>query len=126
MSIRILAGVCLAGILAGCTSNLALERASPEKLKTVSTQNLCDLYSVSNQTRVIDELRGRKEFTDQDLEAIAAHSMRVGMTEQAARCSWGTLYVVHKVAGGDVARWGYFQTSGYLFVDNGAVTSFHN
>jgi hypothetical protein len=127
MSVRILAGFVLAGILAGCTSIPAIEHASsPEKLKTFSTQALCDAYGHSNQARLLDELRGRGQFSDQDLEAIGAHAMRVGMTDKAAQCSWGTDYAVFKVAGGDSVRWVYLLKTSTLFVDNGAVTGFQN
>lgn len=121
-----LAGLVLAGILAGCTSIPAIEHASgPEKLKAFSTQDLCDAYGHSQQARILAELRGRGEFSDQDLEAIGAHAMRVGMTDGAARCSWGTDYAVFKVAGGDSVRWVYLLTTSTLFVEQGAVTGFH-
>lgn len=127
MSVRILVGLCLVGILAGCTSIPAIEHASsPEKLRAFSTQDLCNAYGHSHQARILDELRGRSEFNNADLEAIGAHSMRVGMADKAARCSWGTDYAVFKVPGGASVRWVYLLTPSYLFVENGAVTGFRN
>jgi hypothetical protein len=119
---------CLAVMLAGCaTSPIALSRATPDQLKPIATIKLCDAYIANNQAKLLDEIRARNEFSAEDLAAISTHSLRVGMTEKAARCSRGDTYITTKIAlDPGVTKWVFWDSGGYLFIKDGIVTSFRN
>jgi hypothetical protein len=126
---KILIAVCLAGILAGCAeAPVRLAKEDATQLQTVSAGGLCHAYRWIGQQKLIDELKRRKAYSEEDLVSLEAHSLRVGMLESAALCVRGDAYIEY-TANQDpgVKKWSYWDTrGGYIYIKDGVVASFSN
>jgi hypothetical protein len=120
--------VCLAGLVGGCaTSPRALATMSPRGLKTVPTVKLCDAYQFNNQTSLLNEIHERHEFTEEDFALLSTHAMRVGMSEAAARCSWGDNYFVAPgTRHAETQKWVYGLSKAFVFIRAGVVVNYEN
>jgi hypothetical protein len=127
MRVRLLAGLTLAGILAGCATSptlLKLAMTSSATIKTMRTPDLCDAWVASGDERFLYEVHSRQLFDERDDREIMHHEVHVGMPVAAAECSWGTRHTVESDGGS--TRWLYAASGSLIVTRDGAVTSFRN
>lgn len=127
MNIRILAGLMLAGILAGCASPAGLSMSSPERLHQAYFYDLCDGWLVMKDPRVLEELKSRNLYSAQEMEQIKGHTISVGMSQSAARCSWGTAFTEHhtEFGSGLLVQWVYRDSSARVYIQDAKVSGYY-
>ena len=118
---------------AGSPTRVALMKS--DRLKAVSTLDLCKSYYMRPTIKLKLELTERNVFTSDEWSFIDQQKIHIGMRELALVCAWGHpgLFgsvsesvdeeVVHK-------QWVYRACPGckaqYVYTENGKVTSWQN
>jgi hypothetical protein len=107
-------------IASGCT-------LGPEMLAKQSTQDVCLIVRTNvgsdNHARALDELT-RRGFSQREVAAIDKGTVFIGMSEQAAICSWDARVVGETLSPYDHSRqyWGAGGSSAFFVdVDSGRV-----
>lgn len=78
----------------GCTgSPIAISLKSPEQLKSVPDEQLCDAYASFKSEKLKNELLNRNLFTEKEWRAIEKHSIFVGMSKLALFATRPNLYL---------------------------------
>lgn len=70
--------------IGGCAgSPMAISLKSPEQLKAVPDEQLCDAYASVKSEKLKAELLARNMFTDKEWLAIERHDIYIGMSRLA-------------------------------------------
>ena len=120
--------IMLAAALTGCASPMGISMSSPEQLHQAYFYDLCDSWLVMKDPRVLDELRSRHLYTAEEMGQITNHTISVGMSASAARCSWGGSYDenVSNFGGGPLYQRAYRDSNAYVYVRDDKVTGYQN
>jgi len=79
---------------AGCAgSPMAISMKSPEQLKEVPDEQLCDAYASCKVEKIRSELLSRNLFTDKEWQAIENSDIFVGMSKKALFAARPNLYL---------------------------------
>jgi hypothetical protein len=120
-------GICLAGILAGCAGPLGISMQSPEQLHQAYFYDLCQSWRIVHSESALAELRRRGTFTPDEMRQIQSNTVSIGMSQSAAKCSWGTPRAEHSttLASGTSTQWAY-EGASYLYVRDEKVVAMQN
>ena len=117
-------------LIAGCAgSPLAISMKSPEELKTIPDEQLCDAYASYKSQKIRNEFEHRELFTDQEWRAIEKNDIFTGMSKKALIASRPNLYLtgISNIAQyGMVEIYSEFATtvSVYIYVQNDKVVGY--
>lgn len=120
--------VVLVAILAGCASPMGISMSSPEQLHQAYFYDLCNSWLVMKDSNALEELRRRNLYTSHEMEQIRQHTISVGMTASAARCSWGTSFTEHtsEFGSGLLLQWVYRDSNALVYIQEGQVSGYQN
>jgi len=117
-------------LIVGCAgSPLSISMKSPEELKTIPDEQLCDAYASYKSQKIRNELETRELFTDQEWRAIEKNDIFTGMSKKALIASRPNLYLtgISNIAQyGMVEIYSEFATtvSVYIYVQNDKVVGY--
>jgi len=107
---------------------MGISMSSPERLHLAYFYDLCDSWLVMRDARVLEELRSRHLYTPEEMAQITNHTISVGMSASAARCSWGGSYYenVSNFGSGSLYQRVYRDTNAYVYIRDDKVTGYQN
>ena len=106
-----------------------------DKLRDVSTLDLCKSYFLRPTAKLKLELKERNEFTPEEWSFIDQRKIYIGMHELALVCAWGHPGLFGSVSDsvsdrGVHKQWVYRACPGckaqYVYTEDGKVTSWQN
>ena len=117
----------LIALLAGCAgSPRAIKTESAQEIQKNDFMEVCFAYTFHQTETIANELV-RRGISERDLPNIATRSVRIGMSERAAVCSWGRYERVNTTTTANGTRKQFVYGSGrYLYTTNGRVTAFQD
>jgi hypothetical protein len=118
----------LAVALVGCASPLGLSMSSPERLHQAYFYDLCDSWLVMRDPRVLEELRSRNLYSAEEMAQITRHTISVGMSASAARCSWGGSFREHtsELFGSSMLIQRAYDSGAYVYIQDAKVSGYQN
>ena len=94
-----------------------------------STQQLCSHVRGGDTmaAMAIDELKRRNSLTPDELRLVRVHSIQIGISEIALKCSWGDPQHQNRAvtAGGASIQWIYGERT-YVYTVKGVVTAYQD
>ena len=107
---------------------MGISMSSPERLHQAYFYDLCDSWLVMRDPRALEELRSRHIYTDEEMGQITRHTISVGMSASAARCSWGTAFTEHSTEFGSglLIQRVYRDSNAYVYIQDAKVSGYQN
>lgn len=90
---------------------------------TTDIVKLCNQYRANKYPELINAIRDRAVFTTREVQHIERKTIFVGMTEGAARCSWGPADKVNRTTTRSGVDLQIIFGDTYVYTENGIVTA---
>ena len=104
-------------------------RYTAAQIRGESTQQLCSHVRGGDTmaAMAIDELKRRNSLTPDELRLVRVHSIQIGISEIALKCSWGEPQHQTRtvMAGGASIQWIYGERN-YVYTAKGVVTAYQD
>jgi hypothetical protein len=114
-------------------ADLARRRADAKRaafianISTSSIEALCaELRRKAPASEALSEIRRRQSFPAGDIPMITRHVVQLGMREESMVCSLGPPRSVNRTVGSLGVHKQYVYPRGYVYTENGVVTSFQD
>lgn len=104
-------------------------RYTAAQIRGESTQQLCSHVRGGDTmaAMAMDELKRRNSLTPDELRLVRVHSIQIGFSEIALKCSWGEPQHQNRAvtAGGASIQWIYGERT-YVYTVKGVVTAYQD